>query len=113
MGLGQTLAAGGLILEVGLEQGLIFGGQRRLLSWTPSFARVKSHRVADRPPLALQVRIPGLVPGPTFGYRDAERHQRAERNHPPSVSHRCSLLLRPTAWPHRPVPVSYRSYVLK
>jgi len=67
MGLGQPLSAGGLVLEVGLKHGLIFGGQWRLLCGTPSFTRIELHGVADRTPLTLEVGMRSLVPSPTFG----------------------------------------------
>src|SRR5580700_6226749 len=90
MSFGQPLSAGGLILEVGLEYGLIFGGQWRLLCETPSFTRIELHGVADRMPLPLEVGIRALVPSPSFGRRQAERGQEGKRGRHAAVSHGCS-----------------------
>ncbi len=73
--LGGALSACGLLLGVGLEDGLILRRQRRLLSATGRLADVKSARAADRAPPAAEIRILRVVPGPRVAACDAQSPQ--------------------------------------
>src|SRR5205085_703105 len=77
----DALATRGLVLQVGLEDGLIFRREWSLLS-EPRFARVIFDRAAFEPaPLALPVGILRLVEGLRAGKCHAQRRgERASRN---------------------------------
>ena len=87
-----TASAGILLLEVGLEEGLIFRRERRLLSASAWLARVIARRTALGPaPLSAPVRIPAFVRRLGAGYQRAEHeHGQREGAERASVDHGCA-----------------------
>src|SRR5712671_3992836 len=88
VGLDNALAARGLVGEVGLVAGLVFGRQRRLLGRPPAFARIKHigaaahlHRragVRPAPPLAREIGVFGLVECGSHG-DGRQQHRHSDR----------------------------------
>ena len=88
IGHAHTLSAGGLILEVGLENGLVFRRQGRFLSRPPGLALVKSEGSGGiATPLARQVGILRFIIRPSVGNGRQQRCGQRECTDRASVTH--------------------------